>query len=151
MDGTTAVAFRAAEEAEYPEFLRMIYEHTADYLEPALTLLGMDQAEFEYLFRTRGEVTSIILDDEVAGFYWTEEREGTLHVHGLFVKPEFQKRGIARRALEQVEHTVSAEVTGFELGVHRDNHRAKAIYEQAGYRVTRELGDFDFYILTKPR
>ena len=150
MEHTTGVTYRPAEEIEFPTFLRMIYEHAVDFLEPSLALLGMDQAEFEYLFRTRGRVEAIILHGIEVGFYWIEERGNALHLHGLFVRPEFQKRGIARKVLADLERQVSPAVTCLELGVHRGNTRAKGIYEAAGFAVIRELDDFDSYIMRKP-
>lgn len=151
METTTGITIRPAEELEYPAFLHMIYEHASDYLEPSLVLLGMDQAEFEYLFRTRGRVEAITLHGIEVGFCWIEERDSTLHIHGLFVRPEFQKQGIARHVLADLERQAPPTVTRLEIGVHCDNHRAKAICEAAGFAVSRELDDFDFFILQKPR
>nr|HPI32585.1 hypothetical protein [candidate division Zixibacteria bacterium] len=80
MSQTAVVTFRAAKETEYAGFLDLIHQHAADYLEPSLTLLGLDKTEFAHLFRTRGQVVSILADRAVAGFYWIEERDGTLHI-----------------------------------------------------------------------
>lgn len=151
MDLASGITHRPAEEIEYPTFLRMIYEHTTDYLEPSLVLLGMDQAEFEYLFRTRGRVEAILLHGIEAGFYWVEERGDTLHIHGLFIRPELQKQGIARRILTDIEREAQPAIRRFEVGVHRDNQRAKGVYEAAGYSVVRDLPDFDFYVMEKAR
>ncbi len=151
MEQETGIVCRPAEEIEYPTFLQMIYEHAADFLEPSLVLLGMNQAEFEYLFRTRGRVAAITLHGIEVGFHWSEERGDTLHIHGLFVRPEFQKQGVARRVLADLERQASPAVTWLELGVHCDNHRARGICEAAGFDVSRELDDFNFVIMRKPR
>ena len=143
------VSHRPAKEIEYPSFLKMMYEHASDYLEPSLLLLGIDQAEFEYLFRTRGSVHAILKGDQVAGFYWTEVRDGTCHIHALFVDPKFQKQGIARRVLADIENDASSDIARLEMGVHRDNCRAREIYEKAGYKVGRELDELDFIVMRK--
>ncbi len=149
MQKTASLQYRPAEELEYPTFMKMIYEHAGDYLEPSLLLLGIDQAEFEYLFRSRGEVHAMMRNNEVVGFRWIEFKDDTLHLHALIVNPEFRKQGLAHVALDDVNHLAKGRASKIELGVHRSNHRAKAIYDKAGFSVTRELEEFDFFIMHK--
>lgn len=149
MESLAAITVRPVEDIEYPTFMSFMFEHARDYLEPSLLLMGIDQAEFELLFRTRGEVRAIEAAGEVAGFYWIEVRDRTLHLHAVIVKPDFQKRGIARAVFEGLEAEFTGKVDAMELGVHRSNSRAKAVYEQAGFRTTRELEEMDFYIMRK--
>ena len=149
MQKTATLQYRPAEELEYPAFMKAIYEHAGDYLEPSLLLLGIDQAEFEFLFRSRGEVHAMVRDSAVVGFRWVEFKDDTLHLHALIVHPEFRKQGLAHVALDDVNQLAKGRASKIELGVHRSNHRAKAIYEKAGFTVTRELDEFDFCIMHK--
>lgn len=148
--GDTAVAtYRPAEGNDFDVYLDMMYEHAADFLEPSLMLMGIDRSEFDGVFRTVGNVYGIEADGRTAGFYWIEAREDTLHIHALIVKPDFQKRGIARETLNKIEAGCGPAIKRLELGVHRENDRALKVYESAGFVTTRELEDFDFYIMQK--
>ena len=54
------------------------------------------------MLRARGEVLAIYQDADLAGFYWIEEREDTLHLHGLILKPENQGQGIGTEVLSML-------------------------------------------------
>jgi ribosomal protein S18 acetylase RimI-like enzyme len=58
----------------------------------------------------------------------------------LFVQPAFRRRGYARRALALVERLVRR-VGGRRLSLHtfHQDHRAMALYQGAGYTVTRQF------------
>lgn len=69
--------------------------------------MQMNLEEFSRLFRTVGEVYGIYQDGELAGFYWVEPRETTLHLHGLILRPEFQGQGIGREVLSYLDEQYS--------------------------------------------
>ncbi len=149
MGETAQATYRTATENDFDVYLDMMYEHAADYLEPSLMLMGIDRDEFSKIFRTVGTVRGIEADGHIAGFYWVEPREETLHIHALIVKPDFQKRGLAHDAMDTIVADCGKEIKRIELGVHRENDRALKVYESAGFKVVRELDEFDFYIMHK--
>ncbi len=149
MGDTATATYRPAAGNDFDVYLDMMYEHAADFLEPSLMLMGIDRDRFTELFRTVGSVYGIETDGRTAGFYWVEPRRETLHIHALIIKPDFQKRGLARETLGVIEAGCGKEIKRLELGVHRENDRALKVYESAGFRVTRELDEFDFSIMHK--
>jgi len=77
----------------------MMWDDGQEYMENTLRIMQMTWDEYTQIFRTRGEVRAIYQDAELAGFYWTEERRDTLHLHGLILKADFQGQGIGTTVL----------------------------------------------------
>ncbi len=135
---------------QYAAFMQMMWDDGQEYWENTLRLMEMTWAEYEQLFRTRGEVCSIYQDGELAGFYWTEEREDTLHLHGLILKPEYQGRGVGTQVLSMLTEKYSAKLDKIELGVYQGNTGAIRLYKRLGFHITRTLEELHFYIMQKP-
>lgn len=134
---------------QYDEFLRLMRDEAADYLERTTELMQMTWEQFAHLFRTVGEVRGIYANGELAGFYWIEVRGSTLHLHGLFLKAAFQGQGIGTQVLQMLEAGHRGKVDAIELGVHESNARARALYERCGYRVVQTLRELQFHIMQK--
>jgi ribosomal protein S18 acetylase RimI-like enzyme len=100
--------------------------------------------------QVRGQVYGIYQDGQLAGFYWIEEREDTLHLHGLILKSEFQGQGIGSQVLAMLAASYRSRVKAIELGVHRSNERAIALYERTGFETARTLDDLGFLVMQKP-
>ncbi len=84
---------KPAEPDQYDELLDMMKREAENYLESSLSALGMEMKEFARLFRTVGEVNVVYIENRLAGFFWVEKRENTLHIHGLALEKAFQGRG----------------------------------------------------------
>lgn len=138
-----------APDGQYDEFLRLMLNETGSYLEPTLQRMQMSWEEFTRLFRTVGQVYGVYSGGALAGFCWVEPRGRVLHLHGLVLKGEFQGRGIGSATLEVLESRYKGTVDVIELGVHRSNRRAIALYERLGYRRVRVLDDLGFDIMQK--
>lgn len=143
------MTYEPAKGEEYDDFLRLTREHGAAYLERTLALMGMTWEAYGQLFRTVGEVYGVYEDRELAGFYWVEERESVLHLHGLILKEGFRGRGIGTRVLRDLEVRHGEGVAAIELGVHESNRRAKALYERRGYETVKRLDDVRFEVMQK--
>ena len=75
-------------------------------------------------------------DGRVVGFLTVGETE----VFGLFVSPDWQRRGIGRQLLDHVRATRPR----LELDVFEQNHAARAFYEAYGFRlVDRHVSDVE--------
>ncbi|MEW6402388.1 MAG: GNAT family N-acetyltransferase [Chloroflexota bacterium] len=96
------LVYRLADADQYDELLRLMAEDAADYLNQSLELMKMTWAGFAELFKTRGHAYCIYQGNTLAGFYWIEEREKTLHLHALILKREFQGQGIGTRVLQML-------------------------------------------------
>jgi ribosomal protein S18 acetylase RimI-like enzyme len=142
-------SYRTARTEDYDVFLNILHDQAADYLEPTLRLMQMTWEEFAHQFRTIGQVYSIYWSGQLAGFYWIEERDDVLHLHGLILKSEFQGQGIGTQVLTMLSTKYRDRFTAIELGVYRSNVRAIALYERMGYETVRSLENLGFFVMQK--
>jgi ribosomal protein S18 acetylase RimI-like enzyme len=133
---------------EYEVFL-LLMDETAGYLESALTQLEITPDQFSELFRTVGHVFSVREDGELAGFYWIEQCENVLHLHGLILTQQFQGRGIGTWVLNNLETERGDRIDTIELGVHVSNAGAIRLYKRLGYATVEILDDVGFHIMRK--
>jgi ribosomal protein S18 acetylase RimI-like enzyme len=143
------LSYRLASTPDYDEFLALTQEQAAGYLQGTLRLMEMTWDEYARLFRTVGHVYGIYQDGQMAGFDWIEERHDILHLHGLILKSEYQGQGIGSQVLSMLVAEYHDSAAVIELGVHRSNRRAIALYEHTGFVVTKSLGDLGFLIMQK--
>ena len=135
---------------QYDEFLQMMWEDGQEYWENTMRIMQMTWEEYGHIFRTRGEVHAIYQDNDLVGFYWIEERDDTLHLHGLILKAEFQGQGIGTAVLTMLAEKYTGKRDKIELGVYQANSGAIRLYEKIAFQITRSLGDLGFYIMQKP-
>jgi len=143
------LSYRLANPEQYETFFDLMVAESSAYIHTTLQLMGADLDEFSQLFRTVGEVYGVYQDGALAGFYWVEVRETVLHLHGLILRPKFQGQGIGQAVLIYLEEQYFERVEAIELGVHRSNERAIALYEKQGYRTVRAFADLGFYVMQK--
>jgi ribosomal protein S18 acetylase RimI-like enzyme len=141
--------YEPAKARDYDKFLRWTRDETEGYLGPTLELMQMTWPEFETLFRTVGRVYGIYEGGQPAGFYWIEERDAILHLHGLILRVSYRGRGIGTEVLKMLEDRYRGEMDGIELGVHQSNVRALALYERLDYQTVKVLDELGFYVMQK--
>jgi len=124
-------------------------DHMADYIDTTMELLGMSVNEFEHFMKTLGQVFSINWNNEVAGYYWIEERGQELHLHGIVLKEEYQRQGIGTSTLRMIEKQYKGQKDFIELGVHLSNKRALKLYQELGYKIETTKEDLKFHIMRK--
>jgi len=134
---------------QYDEFFQLMQDEAADYLEHTLNLMQMSSDQFKRLFQTVGKIYGIYQDGQLAGFYWIEERERTLHLHGLVLRQAFQRKGIGTEVLHRLEAEYRSRMDAIELGVHQSNEGAKSLYEKLGYRTVDYRSELGFIIMQK--
>lgn len=142
--------YKPAASEQYDEFLQLMQNETADYLKRTMELMQMTLEQAKHLFKTVGKVYGIYQNDRLAGFYWIEERERVLHLHGLVLRGDYQGKGIGTEVLKMLETEYRSRMEAIELGVHQSNERAKRLYERLGYRTVNYLSELGFYIMQKP-
>jgi GNAT superfamily N-acetyltransferase len=121
-----------------PEVIELTEAHRADVL--ALTALV-----YPHYFRPRtmamGRYFGIYQDGRLAAI--AGERLGTdafQEISAICTHPDFNGRGYARRLTALVSNdNLERGRTPF-LHVSHENHRAKGMYEQIGYRLRRNIG-----------
>lgn len=143
------LTYSAAEASQVDEFLALMRSETEDYLQATMQIMGMTWERFAELFRTVGTVYGIYSDGILAGFYWIELRGSVLHLHGLVFRPEFQGQGLGKQVLLHLEENCPPATRLIELGVHRSNPRAIALYEKMGFEKVRSLEEVGFYVMQK--
>lgn len=72
------------------------------------------------------------------GAIYLEDRPSELHVESLEVLPEHQGRGVGSTALRWVLNRAGQDGRTVSLQVHRDNSRARRLYERLGLSVLGE-------------
>jgi ribosomal protein S18 acetylase RimI-like enzyme len=144
-----ALIYKPASGEQYDLFLDLMRSQAADYLDRTMELMGLTWQEFAHLFRTVGQVYGVYEKKRLAGFYWIEEREAILHLHGLVLKETHQGRGIGSQVLTMLETTHRGCMEAIELGVHESNEGARRLYERHGYRTVKMLDDVGFFIMQK--
>lgn len=133
---------------------------------PALVRLGEAfYGEAGYVFRAAAfeRAMRVLLSEPDHGFVWlmTDSNEPVGYVvltlgysleylgcdgfiDELYVRPEYRRRGIGRRAFEVVEKAARRfEVTALHLEVERDNDKALELYRRMGFE------DHDRLLMTK--
>jgi ribosomal protein S18 acetylase RimI-like enzyme len=143
------LTYRPAGPEQLDELFQLMAAESRETLDTTLQLLGTDWGAFAQQFRTVGQVWGIYSDDRGAGFYWVEVRDAVLHLHGLILRPEFQGRGIGRQVLADLEEQYQGHAEAIELGVHRSNQRALALYQGAGFQTVKTLEELGFLVLQK--
>jgi len=131
------------------EFIQMMWDDGQEYMENTLRLMEMTWEGYCQIFRTRGQVRAILQDGNLAGFYWIEERDTTLHLHGLILKPAFQGQGIGTATLTMLAENYAGKMSCIELGVYQSNTRAIQLYQRQGFVITKNLADLRFYVMQK--
>jgi ribosomal protein S18 acetylase RimI-like enzyme len=144
------LTYKSPTDEQYDQFLQLMWEDGQEYWENTLRVMQMTWEEYAQIFRTRGEVQAIYQDDSLAGFYWIEEREDTLHLHGLILYPEFQGQGIGTAVLTMLADHYAGRMEQIELGVYQGNTGAIRLYKKMGFQITRSLGELNFFIMQKP-
>lgn len=143
------LVYREANTDQYDELLQLVAVDSADYLQQSLELMKITWDEFGQFFRTVGQRYTIYQDNCLAGFYWIEEREKTLHLHALILKREFQGQGIGTQVLQMLAEQFRVKLDAIELGVHQSNAGAKRLYERLGFEGIKFREDLGYYIMQK--
>jgi len=88
--------------------------------------------ENEFLYK-------IIYEEKLVGAIYVHESPDPYHMklHGIYVEPEYQDKGIGRSAIEYVEAAHNQAVT-WVLETPHDLKRNHHLYEKLGYRRTGE-------------
>lgn len=129
------------------EFLALMRREAADYLDQTLELMQMTPEQFQQLFATIGQVYGIYQDSSLAGFYWIEQRERVLYLHGLVLVREFQGKGIGRKIMTMLAVEYKDKVDTIELGVHESNTIARSLYQKLGYQTVNYFEELGFYVM----
>jgi ribosomal protein S18 acetylase RimI-like enzyme len=143
------LTFEPASADQYDDCMKLMMEEAGDYLQGALKLMQIAMDEFNHLLRTVGTLHAIYGDKQLAGFYWTEERENVLHLHALLLKQQFQRKGIGTQTLNMLASKYKGRMTTIELGVHESNEAAIRLYERNGLSTVKRLEDLKFRIMQK--
>jgi ribosomal protein S18 acetylase RimI-like enzyme len=149
MNGDRQVTLRPAEDDQTSHFFGLMLQESRAYLPQTLQAMGMTEEQFERAFRTVGEIRAISVEEQVAGFCWTEVREGVLHIHALVMEPDYQSRGIGSEVMRMLEDEASRAADTIEVGIHSSNARALRMCKRLGFEQTSDLPDLGFIILQK--
>jgi len=102
-----------------------------EQLPSSLTINDIEQAIL------RGDVLEwIVIDNELAGYYWFEFKPDYLYIAGLAIKPNFQGMGLLQRILRSAEEKADEhQLKSCRLLVIPLNGRAVNAYLKYGYKI----------------
>ena len=86
-----------------------------------------------------GSTISVVqLDSQDVGRLRVVRRDGLVEIAGLQLLPEHQSHGVGRTVVETVVTQARADGLPLELGVEKDNPRARAFCERCGFTYVGE-------------
>lgn len=145
-----ALTYELATAKQIDEFVHLMRQDAADYLDRTMELMQMTRSQLDQLVKTVGQVFAIYHDGLLVGFYWVEERGPIVHLHGLIIRSAYQGQGMGTAVLNMLANKYAGTMDAIELGVHESNTRAQALYARLGYQTTKHLADLAFLILQYP-
>ena len=91
----------------------------------------------------------IVVGGERVGFVVVKPGEGTLLLDHLYVRPEFQRRGIGANVLAQVFARADAERAPVHVGALKGSD-SNRFYERHGFQLVREEEWDNYYVRPRP-
>ncbi|NER80201.1 MAG: GNAT family N-acetyltransferase [Leptolyngbya sp. SIO1D8] len=132
-----ACQIRVAEKADFLCLQKI--ERAADKLFPAGRLPDPDDVmPLEELVKAQGNGLLLVASWEgtIAGFAVSQVSEGSLHLAGMAVHPDFGRRGIGTQLLTAViQQTVDRKLSSITLTTFRDLPWNAPFYEKRGFRI----------------
>ncbi|HSU02127.1 MAG TPA: GNAT family N-acetyltransferase [Nocardioides sp.] len=83
-------------------------------------------------------ISVVEVDGDAAGRLRVVRRDGLVEIAGLQLLPEHQSRGVGRTVVDSVVAEARAAGVPVELGVEKDNPRARAFWERCGFTYVGE-------------
>lgn len=143
------IFYKPAKTEELDDLFTLIRDEAADYLSDTLEKIGLTEAGFRARFESVGQVFTVHIDENPAGFYWIEKRDDILHLHGIVICKRFQRQGYGRQVMEALEQRHGAGMAAIELGVYLHNEDARRFYERLGYQTVQRLEELQFDIMRR--
>jgi len=128
------IEYRDPAPTERDRFFEEIVEELGDDSAGALAFLGMTVETLRAIYQTVGDVRIVRSGGSDVGHLWIEERDRSLHVHAIILRPGARGRGIGTRVLEGLRREFAGRVDEIELGVRDENTGAVRFYERLGFR-----------------
>ncbi len=140
------IATRTATEADVGFLTDVVIEATLDQ---GRLPDDFDEADFRAGFgewtreQVRGELdgstTAVVqVDGDDAGRLRVLRRPAVLEIAGLQLLPAYQSQGVGRTLVERLVAEARADGRAVEVGVEKDNPRARAFWERCGFRYVGE-------------
>ena len=129
----------------------LLYDQCQGEMQPASPAVAGKRRweDLKTWFVNTGEIYRILVGRKCAGLLWTEQQGHRLYLHDLVLFPDFRSRGIARRVVRDLEDNYADASDEIEIGVKVANERARAVFAQLGFQVTRAAEEMDYLILHK--
>jgi ribosomal protein S18 acetylase RimI-like enzyme len=83
-------------------------------------------------------IAVVEVDGEAAGRLRVVRRDGLVEIAGLQLLPAHQSRGVGRTVVDSIVAEARASGVPVELGVEKDNPRARAFWERCGFGYVGE-------------
>ena len=103
-------------------------------------------AQFRYLLNKAKSVFLVVEDNkEIAGYIilLEKKRVNGLRIYSIAISPKYQRKGIARRLLDEAEkQTIIKKLDFLYLEVSEKNEKARSLYSQNGFVITGTIPSY---------
>jgi GNAT superfamily N-acetyltransferase len=155
--GIDCAIYTRAEKRDVPEILalqKIAYQSEAElYGDDSLPGLQQTLPEIEEEFG-RAVFMKAVVNSKIVGSIRGRAEGSTARFTRCIVHPYFQKRGIGRRLIGEIEQVWPAEVTNFEAVAGHKSKRRLLVYGKLGYQPYKTesfLPNIEWVILQKAR
>ncbi|MFH0909050.1 MAG: GNAT family N-acetyltransferase [bacterium] len=84
------------------------------------------------------QITVLLVGNHPIGYMHVEERSGVTWLRMIAILPEHQKKGIGRRAMEDLIDKANHQAKDIGLQVFKINTNARRFYERLGFNIEEE-------------
>lgn len=92
--------------------------------------------ELEAAYNRKDILEWILVDNNLAGYFWFEKKSDAFYISGVAIKKEFQGQGIVQNILQRADKLARENYfSKCSLSVHPLNGPAMNVYLKHGYRV----------------
>ncbi|MGE7827006.1 GNAT family N-acetyltransferase [Paenibacillus sp. NPDC093718] len=127
LEETTDILLRQATKEDYEMSVRL-----------SVTAFGLDEEDARAMesqnFADHTDMLMIDVNEETVGKLRVSREEGQAWIYGFSILPEYQGRGIGRKALRQVVKEQSSAGFTVHLEVETKNDHALRLYESVGFQ-----------------
>ncbi|MGG7178728.1 GNAT family N-acetyltransferase [Clostridium paraputrificum] len=115
---------------------------TEDYPNKEVFKKDIEKSEL-FILGKEDIIGIVVLNDEEDINYkkvkW-EKRERNLVIHRLFINPEYARKGMGKKLLEEVEfYARSNNIMSIKLDTNTGNKGAQSLYRSMGYKLIDEI------------
>ena len=115
------------------------------FINPEIPSLDQHNEWFQNIINSlTSQLFILMLEAHKIGVLRVDNIEGGELEVSIIISPSYGGRGLAKQALKKIESLMPGRI--LKAIIHKDNITSKGLFLQAGFRVSKQSGDFSEYI-----